>query len=194
MRNPKFLSLTEIEKPFQARVRDERREIEKQIETWKTTRRERERGREREDSISWQDEKKRATAKCSPPFFFSPLSFRSKETGVARTPSVGWGEILHSWWCELWLRISSLARGFYEWITRGAHPPPLSIHPPSTLWAFSALSGFRRPIEKRIVERLSRLDKLLIERSIWDPVGQSEIEDFKRSFILTIGSKIKYNW
>lgn len=70
MRNPKFLSLTEIEKSFEARVRNERQEMEKQIETWKTTKRERERENDREDSISWQDEKKRATAKRSPPFFF----------------------------------------------------------------------------------------------------------------------------
>lgn len=126
--------------------------------------------------------------KHSRPRFFSPLSFHSKEAGVALTPSVGWGEILDSCWCELWLRISSLARGFYEWITRGSSPSLLhSPQPLSTLWAFSALSGFRRPIEKRMSNDRA-VGQLLIERSIWNPVGWSISADwrFQAAFTLTI--------
>lgn len=140
-------------------------------------------GKNRKDSISWQRREEKSHRETFPPPFFSSLSFHSKEAGVALIPSVGWGEILDSCWCELWLRISSLARGFYEWITRGS--PPL-LHPPTTLWApFSALSGFRRPIEKRMSNDWA-VGQLLIERSIWNPVGQSGIEDFEAAFTLTI--------
>lgn len=140
------------------------------------------RGKNREDSISWQGEGRNIPA---PVFFLPSRSIRRRQGWLSPLLS---DEILDSCWCELWLRISSLARGFYEWITRGSSPSLLhSPQPLSTLWAFSALSGFRRPIEKRMSNDRA-VGQLLIERSIWNPVGWSISADwrFQAAFTLTI--------
>lgn len=125
-------------------------------------------GKNRKDSISWQRREEKSHRETFPPPFFSSLSFHSKEAGVALIPSVGWGEILDSCWCELWLRISSLARGFYEWITRGS--PPLPPSPSNHPLSLFRIVRFSPPDWKTNVERLSRwttFDRTIDLKSGW---------------------------
>ena len=91
-RNPEFLSLTEIA-PFRARVRNGRQGIEKQIETWKTTKRKRERERERRiGKIRFRDRtREEKSHRETFHFFFSPLvPFEGGRGGSHPFCRMGW--------------------------------------------------------------------------------------------------------